>query len=60
MLNIIVTLVKNSIKYKNTTKPLGRWVLNHNLKQQEYTANWASADHCGVCDDHHNGVSRNA
>lgn len=31
--------------------------LKKNIAQQEYASNWASADHCGVCDDHHKTIN---
>ena len=33
-------------------RPLGRWGVEKTAIQQEYVSNWASADHCGVCNDH--------
>ena len=50
--SILIAVIKNSTVKQNTMRPLGRWVLARDFTQQEYTANWASADHCGVCDDH--------
>lgn len=38
------------MKYKKPIMPLGRWTIDKSDKQKKYWADWASADHCGVCD----------
>lgn len=49
---MLLTILRNSLKGLNGKTPLGRWVIGKSAIQEDSTSNWASADHCGVCNDH--------
>lgn len=50
--NTLTTFARRVFRQREYVKPLGRWGVEKNPNQQEYVSNWASADHCGVCNDH--------
>lgn len=48
----LTNFARRVFRQREYVKPLGRWGVEKNPNQQEYVSNWASADHCGVCNDH--------